>query len=246
MNKNNTKIPKIALFGYGNMGKTIEILAKEKQIQITDIFDVNSQINPDVVYDFDVAIDFSIPDAVLENVKIISNMGKNIVIGTTGWHEKMEQVQQLCLQNEIGCIWASNFSIGMQIFFNTLAKTAQLINKFDLYDVFINEIHHKNKIDSPSGTARTLGNIVIDNINSKEIILSEQINRKIEAKELHISSLRGGSIFGTHTVYFDSTADTIELTHRAKDRNGFAEGALFAANWIYDKKGFYSFDDILF
>ena len=244
--KSNTKIPKIALIGYGNMGKTIEILAKEKQITITNIFDINSKINPDIVYDFDVAIDFSIPDAVLENVRTISNMKKNIVIGTTAWYEKMEQIQQLCLQNEIGCIWASNFSIGMQIFFNILSKTSQLMNKFDLYDVFINEIHHKDKSDSPSGTARTLGNIIIDNLDSKEVILNEQINRKIKSNELHISSLRGGSIFGTHTVYFDSVADTIELTHRAKKRDGLAEGALFAANWILDKKGFYCFDDILF
>jgi 4-hydroxy-tetrahydrodipicolinate reductase len=228
------------------MGKEIESLAIEKKIQITNIFDIDTPLSIDAQYDFDVAIDFSVADSVLSNVKILSQLKKNIVIGTTAWYGDVKQIEQICVTQKIGCIWSSNFSIGMQIFFRTLEKTAKLVNNFDLYDVFISDIHHKNKLDSPSGTAKQLAKIIVDNTDNKNTILTEAINRKILSNELHISSLRGGSICGTHTVFFDSEADTVELTHRAKSRRGFAEGALLAANWINNKIGFYHFDDILF
>ena len=237
---------KIAIIGYGAMGKEIETVAKENNIIITNIFDVDTQLSENSQYDFDIAIDFSVPSSVLNNVKILAKHKKNIVIGATGWYSQIDEIKQIILENKIGCIWSANFSIGMQIFFKTLTVTTKLANHFKLYDTFISDIHHKNKIDSPSGTATRLGKIILENSNEKTTILTEQINRKISSEELHIAALRGGSIFGTHTVYFDSVADTIELTHRAKSRRGFAEGAVEAAKWISSKKGFYCFDDVLF
>jgi 4-hydroxy-tetrahydrodipicolinate reductase len=260
------KIMRIAIIGYGSMGKEIEVVAKEKSILITNIFDIDSQlqVNNDLEknnleknnfeknnfennnYDFDVAIDFSTPSSVLDNVKLLAKLKKNIVIGATGWYAQIDEIKKIVLENDIGCIWSSNFSIGMQIFFRTLTVTTKLANQFKLYDTFIGDIHHRNKVDSPSGTATRLANIIVENSDEKNTILCEQINRKISSEELHIAALRGGSIFGTHTVYFDSIADTIELIHRAKSRRGFAEGAIEASKWIHNKKGFYCFDDILF
>lgn len=237
---------KIAIIGYGAMGKEIEIAAKEKNILITNIFDIDTPLSANTQYDFDIAIDFSTPNAVLDNVKLLAKLKKNIVIGATGWYAKIDEIKKIILENEIGCIWSSNFSIGMQIFFKTLTVATQLASQFKLYDTFISDIHHRNKVDSPSGTATRLANIIVENSNVKNTILTEQINRKISSEELHIAALRGGSIFGTHTVYFDSIADTVELTHRAKSRRGFVEGAIEAAKWIYNKKGFHCFDDILF
>jgi 4-hydroxy-tetrahydrodipicolinate reductase len=237
---------KIAIIGYGAMGKEIEIIAKNKGIIISNIFDIDSKINCNQKYDFDVAIDFSTSIAVLDNLECLAKFGKNMVIGTTGWYEKIDDIKKIVNENNIGCIWSSNFSIGMQLFFRIIAETTKLSDQFKLYDTFISEIHHTNKIDSPSGTAKRLGNIIIENSNSKHTILNDNINRKISSKELHISSLRGGTINGIHTVYFDSIADTIELTHRAKSRTGFAEGAVVAAEWLNNKKGFYCFDNILF
>ena len=238
---------KIAIVGYGSMGKEIEIVAKEKNILITNIFDIDSPLSENSNdYNFDVAIDFSTPNSVLDNAKLLAKLKKNIVIGTTAWYAQIDEIRKICLENEIGCIWSSNFSIGMQIFFRTLATTTKLANQFKLYDTFIGDIHHRNKVDSPSGTATRLANIIIANSTEKNTLLCEQINRKISSEELHIAALRGGSIFGTHTVYFDSLSDTIELTHRAKSRGGFAEGAIEAAKWICDKKGFHCFDDVLF
>ncbi|MPM89644.1 4-hydroxy-tetrahydrodipicolinate reductase [bioreactor metagenome] len=236
---------KIAIVGYGSMGKEIETVAQLNNIKITNIFDIDNPI-ADNSYDFDVAIDFSTPQSVINNVKLLAKLKKNIVIGTTSWYENSEEVKNICLENEIGCIWSSNFSIGMQIFFRILTETTKLCDNFNLYDMFISDIHHSNKIDSPSGTAVKLANIIIQNSKQKQKILTEQINRKINSDELHVSAIRGGSITGTHTVYFDSNADTIELTHRAKNRRGFAEGAIIAANWIYNKKGFYCFENVLF
>jgi 4-hydroxy-tetrahydrodipicolinate reductase len=237
---------KIAIVGYGAMGKEIENVCKKQNIFISNIFDIDNPLDINKNYDFDVAIEFSTPSAVVDNVKILAKQKKNIVIGTTNWSDKIGLVKQIANDNNIGIVWASNFSIGMQIFFKLVQTSSQLFNKFNEYDSFISEIHHTNKIDSPSGTALSIANIMIDNINSKQKLLTENINRKISPDELHISSLRGGNICGQHNVYFDSEVDTIQLIHNAKNRNGFATGAVFAAKFIYNKSGFYNFEEILF
>ncbi len=240
----NTILPKIAIIGYGAMGKNIENIAQSHNIEVSDIFDINNPVNPDKHYDFDVAIDFSYPDAVLKNAEILAKQNKNIVIGTTGWYGRMPELSNICEIHKNGIIYSSNFSIGMQIFFKIVENAMQYIDKFHSFDVFINETHHQNKVDSPSGTAKSLSEIVINNSKIKDIMLAENINRKIEPNELHVTATRGGSIFGKHTVFFDSPEETIELSHNAKNRNGFAEGAIYAAKWIYNKTGLYNFNEL--
>ncbi|MDR0926808.1 MAG: 4-hydroxy-tetrahydrodipicolinate reductase [Ignavibacteria bacterium] len=234
---------KIALIGYGRIGIEIATIAAQKGIQVTDIFDINK---PFVAgnYSFDVAIDFSTADCVRQNVLLATEMKKNIVIGTTGWYAHLPELRSI-VGNSIACVWSSNFSIGMQIYYKVIADMTRRFNETALYDVFVSEQHHRNKIDSPSGTAISIGNIILENSTQKETLQTEQLHRAIQPTELHISATRGGSILGNHTVTFDSEFDSVELTHRVKDRRGFAEGALYAAGWSIGKSGFYEFGEVL-
>ncbi len=236
---------KLALIGYGSMGKEIHKFAQSKGYEITNIFEMDNPISLKGNFDFDVAIDFSYPEAVINNVNTIADLGKNIVIGTTGWYDKIQIVKNIAEQMSIGVIYASNFALGSNLFIRIVDLASKIINKFDSFDIFINEIHHKNKKDSPSGTALFLADLILKNIERKKTILNEPINKRISPEQLHIASLRGGSIIGIHNIFIDSEAETIELTHRAKNRLAFAEGALLAANWIIGKKGFYNFSELI-
>ncbi|MFP4369801.1 MAG: 4-hydroxy-tetrahydrodipicolinate reductase, partial [Candidatus Kapaibacterium sp.] len=180
-----------------------------------------------------------------ENVELFSSMGKNIVLGTTGWYDKKDEIEKIVKKQGNGLIWGSNFSIGMQMLFRIVRKAAALMDKVDGYDIMLHEMHHMRKKDSPSGSGISLANIILDEVSRKKGIFSETAHEQINPNKLHLSSTRGGEIHGTHTVYLDSLSDTIELTHRAKNRSGFAKGALTAARWIKGKTGFYKFDDIL-
>ena len=235
---------KIALVGYGSMGKEVEKAAKQKGIEISEIFDLDNPLIPRNKFSFDVAIDFSLPDAVLNNVKILAENKINCVIGTTGWYEKMPEISAIVLESGIGCVYGSNFSIGMNYFFKLVEFAAKELNKFEDYDIFLHEFHHKRKKDSPSGTALSLGNIILNNFSKKTKIDSNKIDGIIDETTLHISSTRGGEVVGIHNIFIDSISDTIELSHIAKNRSGFALGALEAAKWIDGKKGFYDFRDI--
>jgi 4-hydroxy-tetrahydrodipicolinate reductase len=237
--------PKIALIGYGNMGKELEKIAKNQNITITDIFEINNKIKADEKYDFDVAIDFSSGDSILENVKILAGHKKNIIIGVTNWQKDKYRIFDIINNSGIGMVYGANYSIGMNIFFKLVRLSAQLMNKIEGYDIMIHEIHHSKKKDSPSGTAITLAEIIVQEFDKKKQILKGETQERIEPDMLQISSTRGGEVFGTHTVYIDSLADTLELKHIAKNRIGFAEGALFAAQWIFNKSGIYNFNDII-
>jgi 4-hydroxy-tetrahydrodipicolinate reductase len=238
-------LPKIALVGYGSMGKEIERLARLENIRITNIFDEYKPLTENHDYQFDVAIDFTVPDAVLKNVDILTKLRKNIVIGTTGWYENMDEIKAKTEKMNTGIVWGSNFSIGMQIFYKITDYSSKLFNKVDGYDVFLHEIHHKRKKDSPSGTAIALSDIILSNTDAKNEKLISTPTSRISEEELHVSSTRGGEVPGTHTIYFDSSADTIELTHRARNRTGFAQGAILAAKLIHRKKKFYEFSELL-
>jgi len=148
-------------------------------------------------------------------------------------------------ENNIGLIHAANFSLGMNIFYHIVKESAKLIDQFDNYDISGLELHHNKKADSPSGTAKTLAEILLNNIRRKEKVTYEMVNRKIEPDELHFASVRSGSIPGTHKIIFDSTADTIELSHSARNREGFAIAAVIAAEWLHGKKGFFTIDDLM-
>ena len=241
----------IAIIGYGKMGHEIEKAAKARGITVKSIIDKSEnnaaykEINEQSMRDVDVCIDFTNPDAVLDNIKKILKFRKNIVVGTTGWHDKIAEAKNIVKNSKTGLIYASNFSIGVNVFLKIIEDAAKIINKIDAYDIYGYEMHHNNKIDSPSGTAKTIGEILIENIKRKNKLLFEKIDRKIEPNELHFASVRAGSIPGTHVVGFDSSADTIELKHVARNREGFALGAVMAAQWIQNKKGFYDINDMM-
>ena len=228
---------KIAIIGYGKMGHEIEKAARARGIAVASIIDPNDknanfrEINEESMKNIDVCIDFTRPEAVMDNIRKISKFKKNIVVGTTGWHDKLGEAKKIIKNSNIGMIYASNFSIGVNIFFRIIDNAAKIINNAKDYDVFGYELHHKKKLDSPSGTAKAIEKILVDNI--------ERI------KQVNFASVRAGSIPGTHVVGFDSSADTIELKHTARSREGFALGAIMAAEWINKKKGFFEINDMM-
>jgi 4-hydroxy-tetrahydrodipicolinate reductase len=223
------QLMKIALIGYGKMGKMTEEAAIEKGHQIVSIIDPkHSKMSLDILQDADLCIDFSHPDHVFDNIKKAAAFGKNLVVGTTGWYELIPQVKEVVSESGIGLIYSPNFSLGIHLFFKMIKQAAALMNAHDQYDVGGFESHHQQKVDTPSGTA----NALID-------ILLKEIPRK---NKLNFPSLRCGSIPGTHAVIFDSPADSIELKHTARNRKGFAYGAIAAGEWLQGKKGFYTLD----
>jgi 4-hydroxy-tetrahydrodipicolinate reductase len=242
---------KIALLGYGKMGCELEAVAKTKGIEIVARIDPANkeadykEINSKSVKDADVCIDFTTPESAVENLKRLAELHKNVVMATTGWYDRLEEARKIVDDSDIGFIYSPNFSIGVNAFFRMVKRAAEVMNKLEDYDVFAYELHHSRKKDSPSGTARTIGNILIENIERKKKLVFEKLDRKIEPEELHVSSVRAGDIPGTHVVGFDSAADTIELKHTARSRKGFALGALMAALFIKDKKGFFTIDDMM-
>jgi 4-hydroxy-tetrahydrodipicolinate reductase len=241
---------KIALIGYGRMGQTIETIARQKGHDITAIIDPSCpgyrpEISRENLTGVEVCIDFTHPAGVVENIRQIAQLGKNMVIGTTGWYNHLAEVQKIVEENQVGLIWSGNFSIGVNALFKIVEHAAKLFNRLDDYDVLAHDFHHKDKADSPSGTAIMLGKILIDNIERKKKLVFDQLERKIAPDELHFSSSRGGAIPGTHMILFDSAVDTIEIKHTARSREGFAAGAVMAAEFIQAKTGFYTIDDLM-
>jgi len=235
---------KIALLGYGKMGKEVERTALQHGFEIIVKIDTPEEWAKHYgeVPLADVAIDFSTPDAVLHNIDRCFDLNIPLVVGTTGWYEHLEEVKSRCISEGKSMIYAPNFSIGMNIFFEMNKHLAKLMNHHSEYDVWMEEIHHIHKLDAPSGTAITLANDIISNISRKQKwnnMLSDQ------SDELGIRSVRQEEVPGIHTVTYESDADTIEIKHTAKGRKGLAQGAIVAAEWIKDKKGFFTMKDLL-
>lgn len=239
---------KIALVGYGNMGKIIEeIVAEQKTNTIVSISyqDGNKLLDISGIKKADVVIDFTSPEIVMDNITQITALKKPLVVGTTGWYDQLDKVERMVAKNKTGLVYGQNFSIGANIFFNIIGYATKLFNTFKAYDIYGLEIHHAGKKDSPSGTAKKLAQIVLENSSVKKHLVTDKLDRQIQKDELHFSSVRAGSNPGRHEIVFDSFADEITLLHQAHNRRGFAEGALLAAEFIRSKKGIYSFDDIL-
>ncbi len=239
----------IALIGYGKMGQIVHKVAQEKNFNIKSLIDSKNpeadfqEINAESLKDVDVCIDFTHPEVAVENIKQIANEGKNIVMATTGWLDRIEEVKQIVTEKQIGFLHASNFSLGVNIFFKLVKQAAQVMNEFEDYDIYSYEMHHNRKKDAPSGTALSIGEILLDKIERKNKLVLDRPEEKIKNSELHLSTIRGGDIPGTHVVGFDSSADTIELKHTARNRAGFALGSLVAAEWLHGKQGFFKAED---
>ena len=226
---------RIALLGYGKMGKTVERIALEQGHQISEAMDIGENPMTDGfsgswTEQTDVLIDFSVAEAVPTNVGNAVRSGLPIVVGTTGWYDEIPQVRTLVEDGQGSCIYSGNFSLGVQVLFRLTREAGKILSRFKEFEPFLVESHHSQKVDAPSGTAVSMQNI-----------LEESYGRR-----LPVASIRAGSNPGVHTAGFDSPVDTITLEHRARSRDGFARGAILAGQWIQGKKGFHQFDDVIF
>ncbi len=235
---------KIALIGYGKMGKTIEGIAISRGHQVVYRVDKSTtdkltDLTPETV---DVVIEFSSPEAAYNNLSYCMKAGLKVVCGTTGWLAERPEIEELCKANKAAFFYASNYSIGVNLFFQLNKMLAKIVNPHTQYEVFTSEIHHTEKLDSPSGTAITLAEGLIENLEGKESWINNEIPKPAEVP---IWSSREGKVPGTHAIKYISEVDEIEIKHTAYSRSGFALGAVVAAEWLSDKVGSWGMDDML-
>ncbi|MNP94721.1 4-hydroxy-tetrahydrodipicolinate reductase [compost metagenome] len=229
---------KIALLGYGKMGQVIERIATERGHEIVlkkDEFNTYEGLS-----NADVAIDFSVPMAAVDNISSCFHAKVPVVSGTTGWLEHYDEMEALCKELNGGFISSSNFSLGVNIFFGLNEYLAKLMAPFDSYKVEMEEIHHTQKLDAPSGTAISLAKGVIENSSYTNWTLEDP-----KPNEIHVEAKRIGTVPGTHTVTYNSVVDSIEIKHTAHNREGFALGAVIAAEWLAGKHGIFTMKDVL-
>ena len=229
---------KIALLGYGKMGKVIERIALERGHEIVLKKDQDTPF--DGLKNADVAIDFSVPDSAVANISECLNNGIPVISGTTGWLTNYPKMVQLCEEKNGSFIYGSNFSLGVNVFFELNEYLAKVMANLKQYNVSMEEIHHTQKLDAPSGTAITLAEGVIKNTNYANWTLETPISN-----EIHIDAKRIENVPGTHSIFYDSEVDQIEIKHTAHSREGFALGAVIAAEWLTGKKGVFTMKDVL-
>jgi 4-hydroxy-tetrahydrodipicolinate reductase len=229
---------KIALLGYGKMGKVIERIALERGHEIVLKKDQNNTFEG--LLNADVAIDFSVPDSAVDNITECLNNGIPVISGTTGWLADYPKMVQLCEEKNGSFIYASNFSLGVNVFFELNEYLAKMMSNLKQYNVSMEEIHHTQKLDAPSGTAITLAEGVIKHSDYANWTLETPISN-----EIHIEAKRIENIPGTHSIFYDSEVDQIEIKHTAHSREGFALGAVVAAEWLVGKKGVFTMKNVL-
>ena len=233
---------KIALLGYGKMGREVEQIALERNHEILLKIDSQTEIDTKSLSKAEVAIDFSTPSSATYNILKCFDVNVPIVVGTTGWSDKLEDIKQVCLEKDQTLFYASNFSIGVNVFFELNRKLAQLMNKHTSYDVSIEETHHTQKLDAPSGTSITLANEITGTLDRKSKWVN---NESTTDTDIHIASIRKDDVTGTHIVKYFSDIDSFEIKHEANSRKGFAMGAVLAAEWLIEKQGVFTMRDFL-
>ena len=242
---------KISLIGMGTMGKIVQEQSKQANVEITSTIDPFSaeagykSITAESVKDTEVCVCFTSPTAAFENIKMLCSLKKHIVMATTGWNDKLEEVRDMVNAAGVGMIYSSNFSLGVNLFFKVLEKSLPLFNQFDDYDVMGWEMHHNRKADAPSGTAKTMEDIVLNNFSRKTEVVEDRPSGKMKPEEFHFASIRGGDIPGEHSLRFDSPFDSVTISHSARNRAGFAKGALLAASCIKNKQGLFTESDLI-
>ena len=239
---------KIALIGYGKMGHIIERIALERGHEVVSKVDVDNQeeFESEAFASADVAIEFTVPAKAVENYRKAWAAGVPVVSGTTGWNAVLPELKEEIAANGYTLFWASNFSLGVNLFFELNRRLAQMMNRYANYDVAMTEIHHTEKKDAPSGTAITLAEGVLENLDRKEEWVLVDSQQSTVNSQLGIEALREGKVPGTHIVRYDSAVDTITIKHEAKSREGFALGAVVAAEFLVGKPaGFYSMSDLI-
>jgi 4-hydroxy-tetrahydrodipicolinate reductase len=227
---------KLALIGYGKMGRMLDHFAPEYGFEVTHRLDIQENldgagINAQSLADVDVAIEFSVPEATVRNVERLAAAGVNVVVGTTGWLQHLPHVRQVVESSGVGLVWSPNYSIGVNVFLRLVSEAARLMQNYPEYQAWGWEIHHSAKKDAPSGTL---------------LKLYSAMQQAGYTRNVDLSSSRAGAHPGTHEIGFDAAADTLTLRHVARNREGFARGALRAAQWIARRKGFYEFSEVLF
>ena len=234
---------KVAIIGYGKMGHEIEQVLLDRGHSVALIIDQENvaDLNAEKLADIDVAIEFTTPTTAYTNVRTCIECGTPIVSGTTGWHDRLEELQALCREKGSTMIWSSNYSLGVNITFRLNRYLAELMNRFEGYNVAIEEIHHTQKKDAPSGTAISLANDILERVERKEEWVNEPTT---DEKAIEIVSLREGMVPGTHTVTYESADDKIEIKHTLFSRRALALGAVVAAEFIATKKGVFTIDDL--
>jgi 4-hydroxy-tetrahydrodipicolinate reductase len=237
---------KLALIGYGKMGKTIERIAKERGHEIVSIIDVDNQndFESEAFKSAEVAIEFTVPHVALENYRRAFAAGVPVVSGTTGWTEHVDHMKKEIEQGGYTLFWSSNFSIGVNIFMQINKQLARIMNKYSNYDVSMVEVHHTQKLDAPSGTAITLAEGILENLDRKN---SWVLDNASDDAQMVITAQREGQVPGIHTVVYESEVDTITITHDAKSREGFALGSVVAAEFVVQsgQKGWLGMSDMM-
>ena len=234
---------KVAIIGYGKMGHEIEQVLLQRGHSVTLIIDQDNahDLCAEKLAEVDVAIEFTTPATAYTNVRTCIECGTPVVSGTTGWHDRLEELQILCREKNSTMIWSSNYSLGVNITFRLNRYLAELMNRFDAYNIDIEEIHHTQKKDAPSGTAISLANDIIARVERKQKWVNEATD---EGDAIAITSLREGTVPGTHTVTYTSEDDKIEIKHTLFSRRALALGAVVAAEFVAPRKGVFTIDDL--
>lgn len=240
----------VALIGYGRMGREVEAVLTEHGHRVVAVFtEENNEdgggLTPQSLHGVDVAIDFSHPESVMANITAVVSAAIPLVVGTTGWYNRLEEVRTLVKRHRTGLLYAPNFSLGVNIFTQIVMDAARLLARYPEYDVALEETHHRGKADAPSGTALSLAQAVLQAFRQKTELLTGPTHGAIQPHQLHVSSLRVGHVNGRHSVLFDSEADTIELVHTARNRRGFALGAVAGAAWLRGRTGVFTMRDVV-
>jgi 4-hydroxy-tetrahydrodipicolinate reductase len=230
------------------MGQAVAEVAAEQGHTIGPRFDSDrpfAEADRSTLSDVDVAVDFSLPSCALDHMQQYCKWTLPAVVGTTGWYDRLDTVEGWVQEHEASLLYAPNFSVGVAVLRTALQAALPLLDRLDDYDAFVQEMHHTQKADSPSGTATMLGELVVDGLERKKHLEPEAQHGRIDPEAVHVTSTRAGTVHGEHTVGFDSPFDRVALRHRAKSRRGFAVGAVRAAEWLKGRQGLFTLDDML-
>ncbi len=239
---------KLALVGYGKMGRAVENVAMEKGHEVVARIDPTldtRDINVDTLGGAEVAVEFSVPNGAVDNITALASAGVHVVVGTTGWHERIHDAEAAVNAAGTGMIHAANFSLGVHLFLRLTRMAGKMADALSEYDVHVREAHHRHKVDHPSGTAISLADILIEELARKESWSAALPDGEPDPQVLYVASERVGETAGTHVVGLEGPDDRIELRHEARSRAGFARGAVAAAEWIQGRSGVFTLDDML-
>ena len=235
----------IALLGYGKMGHEVESAARAQGHQVVAVIDDAAGATRGSLGDAEVAIDFTTPQSALPNILRVSGQGLDLVIGTTGWYNRLDEARVAVEKAGTGLVWSPNFSLGVQMFVRLTRYAGSLVDALDEYDVAVHEVHHRHKVDHPSGTAIRLADVLVGAVTRKGKWAPGPPEGAPDPNVLWVSSARAGEVPGTHVVSVEGPDDGIELRHTARGRSGFARGAVAAAAWVRGRRGFFGIDDML-